>query len=60
MDYGRIYENIVGEDTFKREVAPLLSIRDAYPKKVIARTKHPKYTYEGIEVCDIAEWLLEK
>ena len=58
--YIQVSDNIVGEDTFKQEVTSLLSIRDAYPKKVIARTKHPKYTYEGIEVCDIAEWLLEK
>ncbi len=60
MDYGRVYENIVCVELLRREYSPLLQIRDVFPKMIIARTKHPKYTYEGVEVCDIVEWLLDE
>lgn len=53
----QIANNTSGEKTFEREVSPLLAIRDAFPKILIARTYQPKYQHEGIRIIDTAEWL---
>ena len=57
---GNDFEN----EAFKRKVTPLLKIRDAYLKMIIARIRHDDYQYEGIQIVDIAnflaKWCLKK
>jgi predicted AAA+ superfamily ATPase len=57
--YIQVSDDISGETTFAREIDPLLKINDAYPRMLIARTRHDDYQYEGIKIMDVTNWLLD-
>ena len=56
--YIQVANSVDDPDTFQREIAPLLKIRDAYPKMILARTWQEEYQHEGIRIMDVADWLL--
>ena len=55
--YIQVANSISEAETFEREVSPLLAIKDAYPKMLIARTYQPEYQHEGIRIVDATDWL---
>ena len=56
--YIQVSENISDSKTMEREINSLLSIKDGYKKMIITRLNHESYLHEGIEIIDIADWLL--
>ncbi len=57
-NYIQVSDDVSSEKTMQRELEPLLSIRDAYPKMILSNTKHPMSLIDGVKHIDIARWLM--
>ena len=57
--YYQVTASMVEETTFEREMFPLRSINDNYPKTVITLDRFTLGNYEGIKVVNAIDWLLD-
>lgn len=58
--YVQVTASMTDAAVFEREMAPLRAIRDNYPKIVLTLDRFTVGNYEGIEVINAVDWLLEK
>lgn len=56
--YIQVSDDVSNSRTMQRELMPLLSIRDAYPKMILSNTKYPMSLIDGVKHLDLARWLL--
>ena len=57
--YYQVSASMLDQSTFERELLPLKSIKDNYKKIVLTLDKFTLGNYEGIEVVNTIDWLLE-
>jgi predicted AAA+ superfamily ATPase len=56
--YFQVSVSVAEQETYQREIAPLLEIKDNYPKVLL--TQDPgKFNDNGIEQINVIDWLLE-
>ncbi|MDD7280822.1 MAG: ATP-binding protein [Erysipelotrichaceae bacterium] len=60
INYFQVTANMMDQTTFDRELAPLKSIKDNYRKIVLTLDKFTLGNYDGIEVVNAIDWLLEE
>ncbi len=58
--YFQVTASMMEETTFQREMAPLKAVSDNYPKTIITLDRYTPGNYEGIQVVNAIDWLLDK
>lgn len=60
LEYIQVTADMTAKETFDRELAPLTTIKDNYRKRVLTLDKFTVGNYDGIEVKNVVEWLMDK
>ena len=58
--YFQVTASMVEESTFEREISPLKSISDNHPKTILTLDNYTTGNYDGIQVINAIDWLLNK
>ncbi|MGN1382805.1 MAG: ATP-binding protein [Eubacterium sp.] len=57
-EYYQVTASLMEQTTFDREMAPLLKVRDNYPKTILTLDRFTLGNYNGIQVVNAVDWLL--
>lgn len=60
LHYIQVTASMTDESTFQREIAPLRSVNDNYPKTILTLDRFTIGNYDGIEVVNVIDWLLNR
>ena len=60
VGYYQVTASLADKNTFEREMAPLKKIFDNYPKRILTLDRFTLGNYDGIEVVNAVDWLLDK
>lgn len=60
IEYYQVSETTREKTTLERELKPLSSIRDHYPKYILTYDLDPETSYDGIKKINVIDWLLEE
>lgn len=58
--YFQVTADMTAQETFEREMKPLRCIRDNYEKIILTGDRLTLGNYDGIQVRNLSDWLLEK
>lgn len=59
ITYYQVTADMTAKETFEREMRPLRSIHDNYEKIVLTLDRFSTGNYDGIEVVNVVDWLLD-